>query len=296
MDALVNARVRAYAQLLRLPNVCTSIADVLAGYLYVGGGLAEWKQVVPLAAASACIYAGGVALNDVCDVERDRSERPERPIPSGRIARSHALAVAAALLAAGVIAAALVSTQTALIAGGLVVAVVLYDSLLKRTPLAPATMGLCRALNLTLGMSIAGLPTAPVMLVPIALLWVYIASVTFFARKETRGGSRGRLLLGAGGVVAATAGLGVLPWLVAVPRWSQSTAALGLAILLAWSSYPALATRSPEHVQRTVRNYILALILFDACIVWASRGAIPALCVAAVLVPTVLLLRMSKVT
>ena len=38
-----------------------------------------------LAGASVCLYWAGMAANDWADRELDAVERPERPIPSGRI-------------------------------------------------------------------------------------------------------------------------------------------------------------------------------------------------------------------
>src|SRR5271155_112320 len=80
----------ALSQLIRLPNVLTAAADSLAGWLLGGGSLGEAGKWAPLAIASMVLYAAGMALNDVFDVEIDRQERPGRPIPSGRVSRSFA--------------------------------------------------------------------------------------------------------------------------------------------------------------------------------------------------------------
>src|SRR5271166_4117559 len=75
----------ALLQLFRLPNVLTAAADSFAGWLLAGGTLAEPRRWLPLLAASMVLYASGIALNDVFDVQADHRERPLRPIPSGRI-------------------------------------------------------------------------------------------------------------------------------------------------------------------------------------------------------------------
>ena len=92
---------KAYLQLIRLPNVFTAAADSLAGWLLVRGSLEETGHWVPLVLASACTYAGGIALNDVCDIEIDRVERPGRPLPSGRISLPIARTLAILLLFSG---------------------------------------------------------------------------------------------------------------------------------------------------------------------------------------------------
>ncbi|MGO9812251.1 MAG: UbiA family prenyltransferase, partial [Isosphaeraceae bacterium] len=88
-------------QLIRLPNVLTAAADSLAGWLLGGGSLGEVGRWAPLAIASMVLYAAGMALNDVFDAEIDRQERPGRPIPSGRVARSFAGGVGAIGLVVG---------------------------------------------------------------------------------------------------------------------------------------------------------------------------------------------------
>ncbi len=91
----------AYLELLRPPNVTTAVGDVLAGFAVAGLGR-PW--ILPwLLASTMCLYAGGVVLNDVFDLEIDRVERPERPIPSGRVSRQRAAILGSALLGSGVV-------------------------------------------------------------------------------------------------------------------------------------------------------------------------------------------------
>jgi hypothetical protein len=68
--------VRAYAQLVRLPNVFTAFADIGLGILATWQLLPEmlpsnwfWSALC-LLAASGCLYCGGMVFNDVFDVSR----------------------------------------------------------------------------------------------------------------------------------------------------------------------------------------------------------------------------------
>src|SRR2546430_2791969 len=72
--------------LVRPPNVFTAVADSAAGLLLArrAGPLAGDPGLWCLA-ASACLYLGGIALNDYFDRHVDAVERPERPIPSGAV-------------------------------------------------------------------------------------------------------------------------------------------------------------------------------------------------------------------
>src|SRR5438477_2082965 len=133
-------RLRAFAQLVRLPNVFTALADIALGALVTGALPPRWLPFVLLALASACLYCGGMVWNDYFDIEQDRRERPFRPLPSGRVSRPAALRLGTGLLAGGWAAAALAGFHgdgwdpiPAAVGGLLVAAILLYDRWLKRT-------------------------------------------------------------------------------------------------------------------------------------------------------------------
>ena len=67
-------------------------------------------------AASLCLYAGGIALNDFFDRNLDAVERPERPIPSGIVPAITAGLLGFSLLLAGVAFAFRASSGTGAIA------------------------------------------------------------------------------------------------------------------------------------------------------------------------------------
>ena len=75
----------------------------LAGWLLVGGALTQPSGWLPLCGASMAIYAAGIALNDVFDYEIDRVERPNRPLPSGRVSRRFASVLGWGLLILGIL-------------------------------------------------------------------------------------------------------------------------------------------------------------------------------------------------
>ena len=80
--------------------------------------------------AATCLYAGGMVLNDVFDLAIDRKERPERPLPSGRISPRAAALVGWILLIAGVAAAAIANHDDVwlpAIAATIAFLVVIYD-------------------------------------------------------------------------------------------------------------------------------------------------------------------------
>jgi 4-hydroxybenzoate polyprenyltransferase len=282
-------RLRACLELLRIPNLFTAPADVLAGFLCAGGAAGDWRTPAVLGLASLFLYGGGVVLNDVCDAAHDARERPERPIPSGRIPRGRALLLACVLLAVGCGVSWWHSVFAGVVASLLVAAVVLYDAVSKRTVAAVGLMGLCRALNLALGMSVAGAVSNWSLLLPVVLMWVYASSLTFFARGETREIPRGGLRIGAAGVCGSVLGLGALVFVFPDAHLGYLVPVAALVVFVGASGLGAASSARPEDVQQAVQRFVFSVILFDACIAFAARGLLAGLLVAGLLVPTVLL-------
>lgn len=197
--AAQGGRTLAWWQLLRGANVFTAASNVIAGFLIVQGHWEPIRVLATLVAASACLYLAGMVLNDVFDADLDACERPERPIPSGRIPLRAAATVGWALLAAGValswVAAALAGhPMPGLIGVLLAVAVVQYDRGLKATWIGPVAMGWCRFLNVALGASASRTILAErAALGFAALVGAYTVALTVAARSETIGAAARRL-------------------------------------------------------------------------------------------------------
>lgn len=273
--------VRAWLQLLRPANVVTSLADVLAGY-----GISRAPAGADLAwllLSTACLYAGGVVLNDVFDHRIDAVERPERPLPSGRVKVPTAALAGGLLVATGILAAFAADSTTGIISIALASAIVLYDAWAKHQAfLGPIAMGTCRALNLLLGMGAA--PDVLWRLWPLAgLPLVYIAAVTMVSRGEVRGGRRPVVLGAVALVVGVLGALGLIAFTAASRSWGAAAVALTLAAMLSWRILPAFAgalrTLDPPALRRAVRTGVLSLILLDAVIAAAYADMIYCLCI-----------------
>lgn len=294
-------QLRALAELLRLPNVFTAIADILLGFLFTHEGFEPWPALALLVAGSAAIYSAGMALNDYFDQRQDAEQRPGRPIPSGRISAAGAGRIGAGLLIAGVLsgcAAGLLAGQwrPALVAVALAGMVLVYDGLLKRTPLAPLAMGSCRFLNVLLGMSVAAEPWGMVHWVVAGGVGLYIVGVTWFARTEAATSSRLQL---AAATAVMLAGLAVLysfpslatgseqPPIAARDNWEMFWAIL--AGIVAWRCGLAVFDPRPAVVQAAVKNSIFSLIIIDAAACFAVQDAVHVGLIIVLLVPTMFL-------
>jgi 4-hydroxybenzoate polyprenyltransferase len=265
---------RAYLELLRPANVATALADVLAGFAIAG--LRHPERLPWLLLGSCCLYAGGVVLNDVFDRDLDRIERPERPIPSGRVSARGAAILGGVLLAIGVAAGAAASPAAGGIAAAIALAVLLYDAWGKRqAAIAPLNMAACRALNLLLGVAAvpAVLPAAwPIAAVPL----LYIYAITVLSRGEVYGGS---VRSASSALIILMAAIGAL--LLVVVRTGDGAApnlaaALVLAAALSWRVVPAFAAArrrpAPGTIRAAVKRGILSLVLVDAAIAASFAG------------------------
>ncbi|MGN9775351.1 SCO3242 family prenyltransferase [Micromonospora sp. H33] len=175
-------RVADLAELVRAPAALSVPGDVVAGAAAAG---ALGPRTPALAAASVLLYWAGMAANDWADRRLDAVERPERPIPSGRVDPGLAVGLAAGLTAAGVgLAAAAGGRRAAAVAVPLAAAVWAYDLAAKNTAAGPAAMAACRGLDVLLGASggrvLAAVPAAVTIA---AHTW----TVTALSRREVSG-------------------------------------------------------------------------------------------------------------
>ncbi|MET7392222.1 SCO3242 family prenyltransferase [Dactylosporangium sp. NPDC005572] len=175
---------RELAELVRAPAALSVPGDVVAGAAAAGR---LGPRTAGLAGSSVLLYWAGMAANDWADRHLDAVERPERPIPSGRITPETALGIAAGLTAAGVAVAGLAGGRRALaVAVPLAGTVWAYDLRLKNTPAGPAAMAACRALDVLLGASGGRLRKA---WLPAATVFAHTYTVTALSRAEVHGGT-----------------------------------------------------------------------------------------------------------
>ena len=267
------AHVRDVVELVRLPAVLSVPGDVLSGAAAAGRPL--HGRTFGLVASSACLYWAGMALNDWADRDLDAHERPERPIPSGRVTPGFALALAAGLTGVGVGAAALAGGRRAVaLAVPLAATVWAYDLRIKSSRAGPVAMALARGMDVMLGAggSPAGVP-------PALVVAAHTAAVTGLSRTEVEGGRPDV----ARAAVAATAVItAAVPSACGVGRRGTGTARLlgvgllaGYAVPLARAQLAAVREPGPTPVRRAVGAGILGLIPLEAALVStrATRAA-----------------------
>ncbi|MCF1596086.1 SCO3242 family prenyltransferase [Streptomyces muensis] len=185
-------RLTDLALLVRAPAALSVPGDVIAGAAAAGRPLGA--RTLGVIGSSVCLYWAGMALNDYADAAVDSVERPGRPVPSGRVPRRTALAVAGTLTAAGIGLAAASggrrSVGVALPLAGLVWA---YDLKLKSTPAGGFAMAGARVLDVLAGAVVpgAGAEAVGVALrraaVPAGVVGVHTGTLMALSRHEVGG-------------------------------------------------------------------------------------------------------------
>ena len=266
--------LKPYLQLVRLPNLFTAAADPLAGFLIVGGALAETRAWLPLVLAGVSIYAAGMILNDVFDYDVDRVERPARPLPSGRVSRKLATGLGIAFLLLGLGFAAFGGTRSLIVAVVLSGCVVAYDAGWKRIWLGPEAMGACRSLNLLLGMTLVPTLGGPVGWLAAGVFGLFVVGVTWISRNEMNPGVaptlRGGLavqLFSIMGMVAAVIGLRRDATDLGVGFASGMIVLLATATVVIRTGFLALRAPSASTLQAAVKTGVFSLVWLDVSLV-----------------------------
>ena len=99
-------RVHAAVRLVRPANVAVSFAGtIVGGMVALGGGVAHpmgfWVLMVLAGLSTALVTAGGNVLNDVLDLEVDRTNHPDRPLVTQEVGVETARGLVVALFVSG---------------------------------------------------------------------------------------------------------------------------------------------------------------------------------------------------
>jgi hypothetical protein len=286
--------IKPYLQLTRPANIVTAIADILAG-MAIAQFSFESSPAYWLILSTVGLYGGGVVLNDVFDAKLDAIERPERPIPSGKVTLRAAATLGVLLLLLGVFAASFFSVFSAEIAVVVALLAVFYDRFAKHSALfGPLTMGMCRGGNLLLGMSAVSTSLTEwgwVALVPIA----YIGAITLISQDEVHGGKRRSLYIAASLYTSVHA----IQFLVALAQ-GNALVALPLIALHAWlvgrPLWNAIQNPIGPNIGKAVKSGVLSLIVMNAAWCVAFGNWPVALGVLLLLPLSILLARIFAVT
>jgi hypothetical protein len=237
----------------RISNLPTVWSNVLAGTLLAGNGLET--GLWPVLVATSLFYEAGMLLNDAFDRNVDGRERPERPIPSGRVAASTVFTVGYGLLALGWVLLWPFGSATMAAGGALAVCIVAYNVHHKGVAWSPCLMGACRALAyLVAGYATSAHPDPRLYWAGLALA-SYVAGLSYAAKQENLTEFRGSWPL-----------VLLLVPLIFMGVWLTAEAMPLLLALIAWTGRSLAFLFHPQrrNARRAVEGLIAGIALVDA--------------------------------
>ena len=272
-------------------------------------------QLVLLVTSSMLLYTSGLVFNDYFDIETDLKERPYRPLPSGRISKRIAFTIAVSSMIFANAISYFTAGRTGLAVSAVVSAIIiLYDYKINKTKCGPIAMGLARSINVVLGAS----PALYLVLQNNNLLarmasiflftFAYILSISLLSRKEVQSDENQkdsqktiknlrRTVLVCFSVIFCI--IPSLIFLVLLGTFRVDLLInLGLfsAIIITILFKQAKYHYSCSSIQNTIKNMVVAIIVFDSIFISGVAGLYYRLPVLTLLLPAIFLSRRLYVT
>ncbi len=123
-------------KMTRPGNILIAVVTLAVGY-FLSNGTFSWTLFCADALAFACSIAFGNLLNDILDIDSDRENCPQRPLPSGKVSLTAAKVSSGICAALCPLFASLGEFQISriLFFAAILLSLFLYDRFLKRIPL-----------------------------------------------------------------------------------------------------------------------------------------------------------------
>jgi len=296
MIFMKNFSVRDYLVLVRLPNLFTLPSNILVGIAVISSfafTLTSFIQFLLLVTISVLLYCVGIVLNDLYDFDIDKKERPNRPLPSGKISRRSAIVLVAIFSTLALILSLLVSFSTLVISSILFLTIFGYDKYLKNTHAGPLTIASARVMNILLGTSVSfrsvdsysQIVTLTFILI---ITFVYVSLIGFISRYEVRGFSDNAKLLLPPAIVAIVISSIILFSLMGFFKL-ESLIILSLFSFIMLISFSRIYRRDSGRTQQIVRNMILSIIVLDSTFLTGIIGIELGLAVLILMAPLLVL-------
>ena len=261
--------------MLRLSNAPTVVSQVFAGAA-VGCCALPTGTTVPLGPLVLVLvgvplsYLAGMVLNDVCDARVDATERPDRPIPSGRISLFVARFVGGSMLLIGISMLAVASPVTLPWAIVLGVCILAYDVLHTLSAASFVLMASCRGLvPVIAAFAMTSNADWSILTWTAGAAFAFIAAVSIAARNEMTGFGLIARVAAWSLPVAACAPLGMWGAVAIDPGGALlGSVAVGASLLAAYLVVVGIRTaskpESPRAVPLAVAMWIGAMPAIDA--------------------------------
>ena len=182
-------RISPMLELIRPINCLLAGVAVLIGAVVTLGRLDMPGRIPLLAfAVAALVAAGGNAINDYFDRKIDKINRPQRPIPSGRIRASEALMTAQLLFALGIVFSVFLNVYCVLLAAFNSLVLASYAWGLKRRGLTGnLSIGYLVGSTFLFGGLATGIPQNGPLIPNELLILVFMAALSTVGRELIKG-------------------------------------------------------------------------------------------------------------
>jgi geranylgeranylglycerol-phosphate geranylgeranyltransferase len=268
-----SARLSAYMTLIRPPNTIMIGLGVVIGEAIGLGMLPGIREAVFGFLTASLMMAGTMVANDVYDVEIDKVNSPQRPLPSGTVKTRNAVTLAVALSAAAIGFSALLNLWTFLTALLALALMIYYNTRGKKTGLLGNAVV---SFNVALPFFYGGLAVNSIS----RLLFIFsvVAFLANFGREVAKGiadmngdslrqvrtlavvrGTKSAAFASAGLFVAAVL-FSFLPPILERVSWLYFPPVIAADVGFLYSSYRLVNNQTPENV-RTVKGYVLVWML-----------------------------------
>ncbi len=125
---------RGFFILSRPVNVFISFLSIFVAII-ICGSLDDWPRIILACLTGAFITAAANAVNDFYDLDIDRINRPQRPLPSGVLSKKEAVIFSIVCYFFGVLSSAFINMWTLILAVVFSLLLTVYSAKFKRQPL-----------------------------------------------------------------------------------------------------------------------------------------------------------------
>ncbi|MCB9450420.1 MAG: UbiA family prenyltransferase [Anaerolineaceae bacterium] len=171
-QASVLHQLRNLASLMHLGNGIASGFGAVIGYFLTRqryGDSVDWGVALAVFAVTACISSAGFIINDIRDLDIDRINRPDRPLPANLFSLRQAWVILLLFTVGGIVLSAIINLTSLLVVVFLCVLLAGYSLYLKpRFLVGHIAIALAGALLLPYGGIAAGNIVPTIYVVPIA--------------------------------------------------------------------------------------------------------------------------------
>lgn len=303
LESIKMGDIRDYLILIRFPNLFTLPSNVVVGFsqLLILND-AKWETLLILITTSILLYTVGIILNDYFDRKIDRKERPNRPLPSGRISVRGALTFVFVATLISVLLAAYVSIFTLLITLMILGTILAYDCWLKNSIFGYLTIALSRVFNIVLGFSpllfttVSNYNDLMRIVAILASMFIYVTAISYLSRFEV--GS----LMKKTNYTFAIVLISIVPILSVLftfmgffklDLFLSLPLFIGMLIITFARRYGRFDANGTRHV---VKNLVLSIIILDSVFMSGSVGFIFGMSLLVFLIPASILSRKFYVT